>query len=303
MRVPVVLGILFLTPLIALAGDTSFVGQIVPECPDSICRACDLVTLADNLLRFFVALSVFVASLMFAYAGFLYVTASANKNNLETAKKIFWNVFLGFIFILTAWLIVDISLRVLTGNSLNVMTQIQCVDFEATAGGAGAYVPAPGTPPVVGNPVGGGGEQGHDEARAALEQCGYTITSTRGPSQVYASCGGDGCTSLQGLRDNTVATACSLAQACDTCGDNGLLITGGTECGAHGQGAFGHCDGYKVDIEDTPEFRSYVENGGDFTHIRTDQATGYKYYRDRCGNIMKDEIDHFDYQVRTRCNI
>ncbi len=294
--------ILIVAPAVALAGDP-FIGQIVPECPNSICRACDLVTLADNLLRFFVALSVFVASLMFAYAGFLYVTASANKNNFETAKKIFWNVFLGFIFILTAWLIIDISLRVLTGNSLNVMTQIQCVDFEASAGSTGGgYVPAPGTPPTVGNPV-GGGEQEHDQARAALEQCGYTITSTRGPSQVYASCGGDGCTSLQGLRDNTVSTACSLAAACDTCGDNDLLITGGTECGAHGQGAFGHCDGYKVDIEDTPAFRNYVANGGDFTYVRTDPNTGFKYYRDRCGNIMKDEIDHFDYQVRTRCNI
>ncbi len=156
--------LLLLTPLVALAGDP-FIGQIVPECPNSICRACDLVTLADNLLRFFVALSVFVASLMFAYAGFLYVTASANKNNFETAKKIFWNVFLGFIFILTAWLIIDISLRVLTGNSLNVMTQIQCVDFEASAGGTGGgYVPSPGTPPSVGNPVGGGGTAGSSNA-------------------------------------------------------------------------------------------------------------------------------------------
>jgi hypothetical protein len=103
-----------------------------------------------------VMLAVFVATLMFAYAGFLYVTASANKANIETAKKVFSSVFLGLIFILTAWLIIDLSLRVLTGTKdLNVLTQIQCVDFVgASATNPTGYQQSPGVTPSVNNPVG-----------------------------------------------------------------------------------------------------------------------------------------------------
>ena len=65
-------------PLVSLAwapGD-----PIVPQCSfgggsGPYCQACDLLQLANNIIAFTIYLSAFIATIMFAYAGFLYVTA------------------------------------------------------------------------------------------------------------------------------------------------------------------------------------------------------------------------------------
>jgi len=82
---------------------------IVP-CGDSgepPCQFCDLVKLADDSLDFAVYFTVFVATLLFAYAGFLYVTAAGDTGKISTATGIFGKVVIGMIIVLTAWLVVD----------------------------------------------------------------------------------------------------------------------------------------------------------------------------------------------------
>ena len=64
--------------------------MLVPCAGGSACQACHLVSLFNNVLQFAVILSSAVATVMFAYAGFLYVTASANQNNISKAHGIFW---------------------------------------------------------------------------------------------------------------------------------------------------------------------------------------------------------------------
>ncbi len=121
-------------PLAVFAAD-SFLGPIVPDSfydKGPYLRACDLVTLFDNVAKFAVGFTVFVATLMFAYAGFLYVTASAAPKNIESAHKIFGDVALGLFWVLAAWLVVSIIMNVL-GNQ-NIFgrlpwNQIQCVDY------------------------------------------------------------------------------------------------------------------------------------------------------------------------------
>lgn len=121
-----------------------------------MCQACNLVQLADNILRFFVVAGAMAVALMFAYAGFLYVTAAGNKGNLESAHKIFWNSLIGLIIILTSFLIVDMTIRLATGQSLNVLTQVSCVRTEITATGF-SYTRVPGDNPVTAETGGGGG--------------------------------------------------------------------------------------------------------------------------------------------------
>ena len=104
--------------------------------------------LADNLLRYFVYLSSMAVSVMFAYAGFLYVTAAGNRNNIEEAHKVFSNSLIGIIVILTSFLIVDMIIRVSTGQSLNVLSQIQCVRTEHTDTGF-KYTRVPWNNPVT----------------------------------------------------------------------------------------------------------------------------------------------------------
>jgi hypothetical protein len=167
MKWGVAIGVLLLSPLYALAAGTSFFGPLVPPCTEyggavPICQACNAIQLVDNILRFFVSLAVMIAALMFAYAGFLYVSASSNKQNIDSAKKIFVNVFIGLIFVVAAYLIVDMTLKVLTGTPLSVLSQIQCVKMETTTGSI-KYTVVPGQNPVTGTqgeettPSSGGG--------------------------------------------------------------------------------------------------------------------------------------------------
>jgi len=94
------------------------------------CQFYDLLQLVNNLIAFMVYLAAAVATIMFAYAGFLYVTASANPQNLEKAKNIFTKVLSGFVIILVAWLIIDIILSTLTGEGFSDWINVQPQEYE-----------------------------------------------------------------------------------------------------------------------------------------------------------------------------
>lgn len=299
--------------LIALPA-LSFAAGLVPECGlgagQFMCQACHLAALAHNILLLFVTLAAFAATLMFVYAGFLYVTAAANQSNIDSAKRVFGQTLIGLIFVLVAWIIVDMAMRVFTDQSLAVWTSFSCVRGVSVGGtiqfpesSIDAVVPEQTQQVIPGERL------THDEARQLLEQCGYTVTSTGSTPRVSAVCQTSGCTSVQGLRADTVTAACAAARACAAsntdCARN-LLITGGTECFAHGRGSsITHCNGYKVDIEDTTAFRAFINNpnNGFFTRVPPGQPTrsGFPEWRDRCGNSIIDEGNHFDYQVTVPC--
>ena len=152
MRWGILVGLLF-TPALVFAADPALPSRIVPTCTDfagslGICQACDFVKLIQNLLQFFIGFAVFAVTIMFAYAGILYVTAASNHSNLESAKKIFWNALLGFVLVLVAYLVVDLILRVFTGSSLNVLTRIDCVTRKYTGSTLG-YETVPEPPRVT----------------------------------------------------------------------------------------------------------------------------------------------------------
>lgn len=75
---------------------------------DEQCGWKHIVQLGQNILNFLVVFSAVVATIMFVYAGFLYLTAIGNEEKIKIAHKIFWNVGLGFIFVLGAFLIVKL---------------------------------------------------------------------------------------------------------------------------------------------------------------------------------------------------
>lgn len=112
---------------------------LVPQCEGPFCRACDLVTLSNNVINFGIVFSVVVATLMFAYAGILYVTAAgAGAEQIKKAHKIFINIFVGLLIVLLAWLLVNIMVSVLTGKGLSIWAKIQCVTNPTTD----AFAPA-----------------------------------------------------------------------------------------------------------------------------------------------------------------
>src|SRR3989344_269729 len=104
-----------------------FEGPLLPCGVTRPCQACDLVKLAQNIINFLITLSVFIAVGLFIYAGILYVSSGPNPSNIEKAHKIFWNVLVGFIIALAAFLIVETIMQALFKQELGPWNEIQCV--------------------------------------------------------------------------------------------------------------------------------------------------------------------------------
>jgi len=89
---------------------------IVP-CTGLDCQFCSFASLVQNLIKFIIIVSIPIAGLLFAYAGFLYSTSSVGgTGNITKAHKIFSNVALGFVITLIGWLVINTGLSILLGN-------------------------------------------------------------------------------------------------------------------------------------------------------------------------------------------
>jgi hypothetical protein len=77
-------------------------------CQGTECNLKSLIDLGNKVIDFFILISVPLAAIMFAYAGFLMMTAAGNESQIEKAKGIFWKVGTGFFFVLSAGLIVKL---------------------------------------------------------------------------------------------------------------------------------------------------------------------------------------------------
>ena len=77
--------------------------------PNDATNYCDfnkLVLLGQNIITALLYIAIPLAAISFSYAGFLYLTAVGDTGKISQAHKIFWNVMVGFLFALAAWLIV-----------------------------------------------------------------------------------------------------------------------------------------------------------------------------------------------------
>jgi len=109
-------------PVLVFAQGAGLPSQIVP-CKGVDCTVCDLATLAQNLINTGVFIFIFFSALMFAYAGFLYLT-SAVEDKVSSARSIFKNVALGLIILLAAWLVVDTLMKSVLGGSFGPWNDI-----------------------------------------------------------------------------------------------------------------------------------------------------------------------------------
>lgn len=117
-RMVVLLAVMFfIVPSLAFAANP-LPGQIVPENCNGIggCQSvCDIATVAQNVLNTGIYVAVFLSAILFAWAGWLYLTSVAG-GEISRAKEIFMNVAIGLIIILAGWLVVDTLMRTLVGT-------------------------------------------------------------------------------------------------------------------------------------------------------------------------------------------
>lgn len=265
----VIAGAILLVPSVVMA--QGFFGPLVP-CDGPDCDACMLVTLANNILKFLIAFSVFAAIIAFTWAGFLMVTAAGNEGQITKAKNTFSVVAIGLIIVLASWLIVDTVLRLTERGGLNNWVNLICESgtvsrpTPSTGGGGGVVAtPSIGSDELVSDTA----LFSHMGALGALaSRDNISVTSTNGPQNVFAECNTTGCTSLEAMRGETINAVLSFSDRCTSCD---VVVVGGTECGAHTAGS-GHCTGDKVDIDDTSSVNNHVRTNFDRMGTRGDGA-------------------------------
>ena len=96
-----------------------FYGPIIPSawnlCPSNW---AGLITVANNIISFLITITItFIAPLMFAYGGFLYLTSGSSPGNRSQANSLMLNTVIGICIALASWLIVDALLAVLYNPS------------------------------------------------------------------------------------------------------------------------------------------------------------------------------------------
>ena len=112
--VPLIVFLMLITPAFSFSANE---GTGLVPC-DNVAKVCDFtqfMNLINTVIKFtFEKLVVPIAAIMFAYAGFLLVTAGEEVASARTkAKNIFMNALIGLVLAAAAWLIIRTILSIL----------------------------------------------------------------------------------------------------------------------------------------------------------------------------------------------
>jgi hypothetical protein len=96
---------------------------IIPDCGitqpnggvNKECGFDDFLQLINNVIDWIIRISIPVAAGVFAWAGFKYMTTGISDQK-SAAKAMLVKVFVGFVFILAAWLIIGTIIKALLQN-------------------------------------------------------------------------------------------------------------------------------------------------------------------------------------------
>ncbi len=87
---------------------------LVPACPAGGCGFDELMKLINKVINFLLfTIAMPLAAIIFAYAGFLLITAGGDPAKVTQAKAIIKNLLIGFVIALAAWLIINTILSTL----------------------------------------------------------------------------------------------------------------------------------------------------------------------------------------------
>jgi hypothetical protein len=75
------------------------------------CDACTLVLMADKVIQWLFTILISLTIMMIMYAGFRLVVSQGNSHAWEESKGMLTNIVVGFIIVLSAWLIVDTVMK------------------------------------------------------------------------------------------------------------------------------------------------------------------------------------------------
>lgn len=108
--------VFFLALTLPLFTSAALPDEIVP-CNGVDCNVCDIAKLAQNTLNAGIYIAVFLSAILFAWAGWKYVSAGGDSGKVRSAREIFTNVLIGLVIILAGWLVVDTIMKTFVSES------------------------------------------------------------------------------------------------------------------------------------------------------------------------------------------
>lgn len=94
------------------------------------CEYPHLIELARNIIHNLVVFSTFIAVAVFAYVGFLLLTSGGSEDKKNQAKHAFKMVVIGYLWILTAWLLIYTITDVLLKDGYSILGNPQPTNVE-----------------------------------------------------------------------------------------------------------------------------------------------------------------------------
>lgn len=277
-----------------------FFGPIIPQAGDQgVCAAGwgMVITVINNIIQFLITLViVFIAPLMLAYSGFLYVVNPVDPSGIKKAKDILKNTVLGLIIALAGWMIVDAIMAVLydqgkqtSAGALGVWSNLIssdgtkiCIPLATSLKQAAPSVPGVTVVPPTANCA----------VSYAASLPGISVSSSGNCCDKTQST----CTSLDGMLSNTVQQIVNVKNKCGA-----VTVTGGTEVGHASEGGTGsHSSGAKVDL--AQNVVSCITGTTGSSTINP-PSFGSSQAKDKCGNIYTWEGNHTDIYVQSTCSL
>jgi Type IV secretion system pilin len=128
-----VMACLFIVPMSVGAADLVTCGG--PN--DEACNTCDAVIIINNVISWLVMILGTIAAILIVVAGARLVTSAGNTSAKEAAKSSITNLIIGYLIVLSAWLVLDYGLKALLIQdgtySFGVWNQVSCI-AETDAG-------------------------------------------------------------------------------------------------------------------------------------------------------------------------
>lgn len=78
---------------------------------ERMCNACDVITTTNTIINWLFGILAMLAVISLVVAGFRLVVSGGNVSAWKQAKQMFTNVIIGFVIVLSAWLIVDTIMK------------------------------------------------------------------------------------------------------------------------------------------------------------------------------------------------
>lgn len=278
-----VLGIIFFPNLLFAAG-------LVPDCGTTYtCNFCDIIQLINNVLEFFVMLSIPISMVIFAWIGWDFIVIENKPEAISNAKKRLMSLIIGLFFLLAPWLIINLIMSsLLNENFFNVLKDGFTCERTLLA------EPKAVTTPPTTTSISPEGTASVSEIEKLLEENSIETVSSGNCSFKFSK----NCTSFDGMQESTIDGIINLADGCRADGtDCNVTITGASEVGHTDT----HTEGKKVDIsKNDVSFNNFMDSLISGVEGKPIKNVGVRYsdiqYNGTTYTII-EEGNHWDIEV------